>query len=64
MGGGFANYIDSIAFAYHRELLAKDVMAELGNEVEEEVAAAYVTVDMEGHLPLHLLPMSHHLVPL
>ena len=51
-------------YLYHWEFLAEDVVSEVGDEVEEEVAAANVAVDVKGHLSLDLLPLGHHLVPL
>ena len=49
---------------YHGELLAEDVVAERRDEVEQEVAAGDVAVDVQRHGALHLLPLGHHLVPL
>lgn len=49
---------------YHGELLAEDVVAEAGDEVEQEVAAGDVAVDVQRHPAANLLPLRHHLVPL
>jgi len=49
---------------YHGELLAEDVVAEAGDEVEQEVAAGDVAVHVQRHPPPHLLPLGHHLVAL
>lgn len=49
---------------YHGELLAEDVVAEAGDEVEQEVAAGDVAVHVQRHPPAHLLPLRHHLVAL
>lgn len=49
---------------YHWEFIAEDVVTEAGDEVEEEMAATDVAMDVEGHLSLDLVPLGHHLVPL
>lgn len=49
---------------YHRELLPEDVVSEAGDEVEEEVPAGDVAVDVQRHPAAHLLPLRHHLVAL
>lgn len=49
---------------YYWEFLAEDVVTEVGDKVEEEMAAADMAVDVERHLALDLLPLCHHLIPL
>ena len=53
-----------VAATYHGELLAEDVVAEAGDEVEQEVAAGDVAVDVQRHPAAHLVPLRHHLVAL
>jgi hypothetical protein len=49
---------------YHRKLFAEYVKAEVGNDVVQEVASTYVTVNMEGHLSLDPLPFCQYFISL
>ncbi len=49
---------------YHRKLFAEYVKAEVGNDVVQEVATTYVTVNMEGHLSLDPLPFCQYFISL
>lgn len=49
---------------YHGEFLAEDEESELSTQIQQEVAATDVAVDMERHLPFQLLPLCDHLIPL
>jgi hypothetical protein len=51
-------------FQYHRKLFAEYVKAEVGNDVVQEVASTYVTVNMEGHLSLDPLPFCQYFISL
>lgn len=48
----------------HRKLPREDAVAEVGDEVEQEVAAADVAVHVQRHLSSDLPPFGHHLVSL
>jgi hypothetical protein len=49
---------------YHRKLFAEYVKAKVGNDVVQEVASTYVTVNMEGHLSLDPLPFCQYFISL
>jgi hypothetical protein len=53
-----------IEVLYHRKLFAEYVKAEVGNDVVQEVASTYVTVNMEGHLSLDPLPFCQYFISL
>jgi hypothetical protein len=50
--------------SYHRKLFPKDVKAEVGNDVVQEVASTDMTVNMEGHSSSYPLPFCQYFISL